>query len=284
LPDTCHRRARAGKPALALALALLVSGCAGADDWLQTHPDVAERARRDPAAVAAQALRQWDQLRAVVGSWQVRASRGIHSRTLDTQIYLRRDALVQIEVMPPTMRSEGFVGVSSSEVGMWVSEDPCLYRGPNRPGAFGRALGIDLTPEDIVAVLMGFAVPYPERAAVSWDESERRIRVSGSGTTAWLHPVTMRFERFVVSTAAGPITGRYEEWMEGDVPVPRRTRVEVASEDITLQLRLADAWNPNPEGLDDAWFDELPLIATSVDCALETLTIDGGLLRRGLGR
>jgi len=269
--------------AAALLLGAMLAGCAGADDWVKTQPDLAEQARSDPGAIVAAALAQWDGLRAMVGSYQVRASRGINSRTLDTQIYLLRDALVQIEVVPPTMITEGFVGVSRSEVGLWVSEDPCLYRGPNVPGAFGRALGIDLTPEDIVAALMGFAVPHPERATVSWDEAERRIRVTGSGTSAWLHPATLRFERFTVSTGAGTISGRYEAWMEGETPVPSRLRVEVEAEDITLQLRLAEKWNPNPTGLDAAFFDELPVQA-SRDCSLDALAADGGLLRRGLGR
>ncbi|MGD8327835.1 MAG: hypothetical protein PVJ49_00285 [Acidobacteriota bacterium] len=267
-----------------LLLVAMLAGCAGADDWVQTQPDLAEQARNDPGAIVAAALAQWDGLRGMVGSWQVRASRGINSRTLDTQIYLLRDALVQIEVMPPTMISEGFVGVSRSEVGLWVSDDPCLYRGPNVPGAFGRALGIDLAPEDIVAVLMGFAVPHPERATVSWDEAERRIRVAGSNTTAWLHPVTLRFERFTVSSGAGTISGLYEAWMEGETPVPSRMRVDVEAEGITLQLRLAPAWHRNPEGLEPEFFDQLPPVRNTMDCPLAALAADGGLLRRGLGR
>jgi hypothetical protein len=262
---------------------LLATGCARPDDWIETRPDLATRARQDPASFLAPALAQWDGLRGMVGSWQVRASRGISSRTLDTQIHLMRDALVQIEVLSPGFTTEGFVGVSTREVGLWVSEDPCLYRGPNQPGAFARALGIELAPEDIIAALMGFAVPYPERATAVWDETERRIRVASSGTTAWLHPLTLRFERFVVATPSGPISGRYESWTEGDVPVPARLRVEGAAEDITLELRLASEWNANPAGLDEAFFEELP-VTDAVDCPLDELAREGGLLRRGLQR
>lgn len=265
-------------------LALFAVGCAGSGDWLQTHPDVADRARDDPQSVLAAALAQWDGLRGLVGSYQVRASRGVRSRTLDTQIHLLRDAFVQIEVLAPTFTTEGFVGVSAREVGLWVSEDPCLYRGPNESGAFGRALGIDLAPEDVVAVLMGFAVPEALRAAAEWDEGERRVRVSGAGTTAWLHPVTARFERAVVDTSSGPISVQYQEWAAEGPPVPLRMRVEVAAEDITLQLRLAPAWSADPEGLVPAFFDELPPIDNAVDCPLADLEREGGLLRRGLGR
>lgn len=277
---------RQGSTVAVLAAALLLggAGCARPDNWVTTHPDVAARAREDPGSFVAPAMAQWDALHGMEGSWQVRASRGISSRTLDTQIILLRDALVQIEVLAPTATTEGFVGVSSHEVGLWVSDDPCLYRGRNEAGAFGRALGVELAPEDVVAALMGFAVPHPERATATWDESERRIRVATSGTVAWLHPVTLRFERFVVATASGPISGRYEAWMDGDVPVPARLRVEVAAEGITLELRLAPGWSANPQGLDVAFFDQLPPVANAVDCPLEQLAGEGGLLRRGLGR
>jgi hypothetical protein len=268
-----------------LVLLLALGACAGADNWVRTYPDVAARARSDPQPFVAAARAQWEGLRGIVGSYQVRASRGISSRTLDTQIYLLRDAFVQIEVLSPGLATtEGFVGVSAHEVGLWVAEDPCLYRGPNEPGAFGRALGLDLTPRDIVATLMGFALPIEAPVAAEWDESERRIRVAGPGATAWLHPVTLRFERVVIETATGPIAVRYEDWAAEGPPVPLRMRVEVTAEDITLQLRLAPAWNANPEGLVPAFFEDLPAVDTAVDCSLDELALEGGLLRRGLDR
>jgi hypothetical protein len=55
------------------------------------------------------------------------------------------------------------------------------------------------------------------------------------------------------------------------------------AEGITLQLRLAPAWDTNPEGLDPAFFDDM-YVAGAVDCPLEQLALEGGLLRRGLGR
>lgn len=149
-------------------------------------------------------------------------------------------------------------------------------------GAFGRALGIDLTPEDIVATLMGFAVAAPADAVATWDEEERRVRVTGGNTTAWLHPVTLRFEHSVVDTPSGQIRVEYLEWAADGPPVPLRSRVEVEAEDVTLELRLAPAWSANPRGLDAAFFDLIP-IEGAADCPLDQLTREGGLLRRGFG-
>lgn len=280
-----HRAAvpsqRACPPVALLAALLALGGCAGAGDWVQTYPDVAARARTDPQAVADEAFAQWDELRGMVGSFQVRARRGVNSRTLDTQIYLLRDGFVEIQVLAPTLQSEGYVGAGRTEVGLWVAEDPCLYRGPNEPGAFGRALGIELTPEDIVATLMGFAVAAPDDATAAWDEEEGRVRVTRGNTTAWLHPVTRRFERSTVRTSSGMIRVELLEWAESGPPVPLRSRVEVEAEDVTLELRLAPEWRANPNGLNPAVFDQMPDVAT--ECTLDELAREGGLLQRGFG-
>lgn len=266
-----------------LLVVLAATGCARPDDWVQTYPDIAARARQQPQAVFEEAYARWNDLDSMVGSYQVRASRGVSSRTLDTQIYLLRDAFVEIQVISPTFTSEGYLGAGTKEVGLWVSEDPCLYRGPNVPGAFGRALGLDLTPENIVATLMGYAVPRGGDATATWDQGARRIRVTADGVTAWLHPLSRRFERVLVDTSSGPIDIEYREWSDDEPPVPLRMSIDVAAEDITLQLRLAPAWNANPEGLDRAFFDDM-YVAGAVDCPLEQLAVEGGLLRRGLGR
>lgn len=290
-PHGCGDAGRAGstRPSRVAALlsgllvVLVATGCARPDNWVQTYPDIAARARRDPQAFFAETYSRWDSLNSMVGSYQVRVSRGISSRTLDTQIYLLRDAFVEIQVIAPTFTTEGYLGVGTKEVGFWVSEDPCLYRGPNEPGAFGRALGLDLTPENIVATLMGYAVPHGGNATATWDQGVRRIRVVADGVTAWLHPASGRFERVLVDTSSGPINIEYLEWSGNDPPVPLRMNIDVMADGITLQLRLAPAWNVNPEGLDRAFFDDM-YVAGAVDCPLEQLALEGGLLRRGLGR
>ena len=267
-----------------LVSALLVSGCARPDDWLQTYPDIAARARQDPESFVLDVQSRWDDLRGMVGSYQVRASQGVGGRTMDTQIYLLRDRFVDIQVLAPTGSTEGYLVAGGSEVGFWTSDENRLYRGPNDPGAFGRALGIDLTPAAIVAVLMGYGVDVGDgQPSIQFDEAAQRIRVTEAGTTAWLHPAFGRFERVVVSTPSGPIEIEYEAWSQVGPPVPLRIRVKVVSEDFTLELRLAATWRSNPEGLDEAYFEVYP-VSGAVDAPLSLLQAEGGLLRRGLGR
>ena len=263
------------------------AACARPGDWIETYPDIATRARQEPQEFLADVYERWDDLRGMEGSYQVRASRGVSSRTLDTHIFLLRDRFVTIEVLAPgTATSEGYLTAGEAEIGFWTSEENRLYHGSIEPGAFGRALGLDLEPDDIVAVLMGFGVPWHEGAApdASWDESRARIRVeSRSRITAWLHPVLARFERVVVSTEAGAIEIDYEEWAEDGAPVPLRMTIRVPDEDITLRLRLASSWRRNPAGLVPSFFD-VELLPGALRAPLDQLTADGGLLRRGLER
>jgi len=269
-----------------LALGLCAAACARPDDWIQTYPDVAARARQEPQAFLTDVYNRWGDLRGMVGSYQVRASRGVSSRTLDTQIHLLRDRFIDIQVLSPAATSEGYLVAGRREIGFWTSEENYLYRGAIEPGEFGRALGLDVEPEDIVAVLMGFGVVWKDGSAplASWDESRRRIRVDGgTGTIAWLHPVAARFERVVVSTGSGSIEITYEEWTESGAPVPLRMSIFVPEEDITLTLRLAASWVANPEGLVPEEFDVFA-VRGSIEAPLSRLAADGGLLRRGLGR
>lgn len=292
-------------------VAVLVSGCAGASSPLEPAPEVAALARQDPQAFFEDALRQWDGLRGLAGSYQVRASRGINSRTLDTQIYLLRDAFVSIEVLAPgTATAEGYLTAGRSEVGFWISEENRLYRGGLQPGAFGRALGLELEPADIVAVLMGYGVPQGsggngagggsgaeggrgggggsggdlgQPPVVSWDDSRQRVRVDSGRLTAWLHPQTRRFERVIAASSAGRIEVNYEAWAEAPAPVPLRLTIALPDEDLTVRLRLAERWHADPPGLEPAFFDVLE-VRGAVETPLEQLAVGGGLLRRGLAR
>ena len=267
------------------AFALLAAGC-GAPDWIETYPDIAERARQQPQTFAAEAFRKWDSMDGMFGSYRVRVSRGVGNRSFDTFIYLLRSNLLQIELLSPAAQAEGYLTAGRSEIGFWLSEDDRLYRGPLERGAFGRALGIDLEPADVVAVLMGFAVASAagREPTATWDEAERRIRVTnGEGATAWLHPVWLRFDRATFATSGGEIEVVFEEWAEDPAPVPTRLSVRVPEEDMELQLRLAPRWRANPEGLTPEHFDVYP-VAGAIEAPLARLEAEGGLLRRGLER
>ena len=268
-----------------LILVLFVAACAR-PDWIETYPDIAARARAEPEAFRADAHRQWEGLRGMVGSYRVRVSRGVGSRTFDTQIFLLRDRFLEIDLLSPAATTEGYLVAGRREIGFWAAEEGRLYRGPIEPGAFGRALGIDLGPDDVVAVLMGFGVAWTggRSPRAEWDEGERRIRVSdGAGATAWLHPVLARFERIRFATSQGDIEVTVEEWADGPAPVPTRLAIRVPDDDISVEMRLAPRWQANPDGLNAEFFDVQPVEGT-VEVPLELLALEGGLLRRGLER
>ncbi len=285
-PPPVARPARSALRRALLCLLLLASAACARPGWVETYPDIAARARRDPQSFLADAYHQWEDLEGMAGTYQVRARRGVGNRRIDVQVYALREAFVTIEALAPTGSSEGYVTSGRSEVGFWVSEEGTLYRGDIEPGAFGRALGLDLGPENIVAVLLGYAVPWTRAAPPSavWDDGQQRIAVtSGGRATAWLHPVTARFERVVIATDSGSIEVTFEEWAIEPAPVPLRLRIEVPAEGATLQMQLARAWSANPNGLDAAFFDiEVP--RGSLEAPLSLLEIGGGLLRRGFER
>lgn len=288
MPNAPQRRRAATRRSQRLASfllsALLLSGCARPGDWLQTYPDVADRARQDPQAFVLEAHSRWDDLRGMVGSYEVRSIQRVGSRKMDAQIHLLRDRFLDIQILAPSGSTEAYLVAGEREIGFWASNENRLYRGPNQPGEFGRALGLDLSPATVVAVLMGYGVSigYGD-PSIQWDEIAQRIRVTLAGTSAWLHPVSGRFERVVVNRPSGSIEIEYEAWSETGPPVPLRMRVTAASEDMMLQLRLAATWQSNPTGLDKAYFDVYP-VSGAVDAPLSLLQVEGGLLRRGLSR
>jgi hypothetical protein len=277
---------RAAVAGIAAIACIAASACAGAGGPPPLDPDVAALARQDPQAFFADAQRQWEGLQGLAGSYQVRASRGINSHTLDTHVHLLRDAYVTIEVLAPgTATAEGYLTAGRTEVGFWISEENRLYRGRLEPGAFGRALGLELEPADIVAVLMGYGVTGGggEPPVASWDESRQRIRVDRGRLSAWLHPQSRRFERVVADGGSGPIEVIYEDWAEAPAPVPLRLTIALAAEDLTLRLRLAERWHADPAGLEPSFFD-VEEVRGAVETPLAQLAAGGGLLRRGLGR
>jgi hypothetical protein len=268
-----------------LVSALLLSGCTRVGPSLETYSDVAGRARQDPQSFVLEAHSRWDNLLGMVGSYQIRSSQGVGSQTMNTQIYLLRDRFLDIQVLAPTGSTEAYLVAGESEVGFWASDENRLYKGPSDPGEFGRALGINLSPAAVVAVLMGYGVDIGsgDHLSAQWDETVQRIRVTLAETSAWLHPVSGRFERVLVRTASGLIEIEYEAWSEVGPPVPLRMRVEVPTEDITLELRLAAEWQANPKGLDKTYFDVYP-VSGAVDAPLSLLQAKGGLLHRGLSQ
>lgn len=283
----------AGSPIAALAAVAALAalaGCGGGG-WVRDHPDVAERARREPAGFVAPAFARWEGLESLAGSYRMRVSKGIGRRSFDLAVVVRRPDLVDINVLDPTGGIQAFLRASPTEIGLYLAEDEVLYAGPATRDAFARALGFDLSAADAVAVLLGYGV---ERDGLppgepSWDADARRVRIDyGPLVRLWLHPVTMLFDRVEHRRPDARVQARLLEWLHVPDPaggagfaVPGRLELEVEPEGYGIRLSLSASPTPNLE-LPAGQFDILVPEGT-LELPLEELARQGGLFRRTAG-
>jgi hypothetical protein len=231
-----------------------------------------------------EATEQTAGLRGMYGSYRLEARRGAGSRSLDVLVMAERPDRLSIELLAPTGQSEAFLKSGAAEVSLWISEEDRLYRGPAGNGAFAAALGLDLSVDDVVSVLLGRLPGWNGTGSgqVSWDEAEQRIRASANpSTVGWLHPMTLRFDRMQLSGRGARTEVYFLEWTEDPEILPRIIDLEVPDEGLELHLRLASSWLANPEFL-AADFEVPALPPTTVVLSLDVLAAEGGLLRRGL--
>jgi hypothetical protein len=274
----------AGRRLAGICLALMVAAGCARGGWVETYPDLAEQARRQPEPMVKEAIKQTASLRGMYGSYRLEARRGAGSRSLDVLVMAEHPDLLSIELLAPTGQSEAFLKSGATEVSLWISEENRLYRGPAGDGAFAAALGLALSVDDVVSVLFGRPPGWSGAGfdRVSWDESEQRIRVNTeSSTVAWLHPLTLRFDRMQLSGRGARTEVYFREWTEGPEVIPRIVDLEVPDEGIKVHLRLASSWLANPEFV--ATDFEVPALPSmTVELSLAVLAAEGGLLRRGL--
>ncbi len=275
------------RPAAATALAVLVlSGCSS-HRWTDDHPDVAARAQANPAAFLTPALEQWDGLQGLGGSYSMRVAKGIGRASADLAIYVRLPADLDIIVLAPTGATQAYLRVNEYEVGLAYLEDRVVYRGPSSGAAFERALGFDLSAADAAAVLLGYGVPLGERtgATTIWDADARRIRVDTlSGTRAWLHPVTQRFDRIIRGATDGPrgmVTATLTSWL-AQPPIPDALRLDVEPDGYGIELSLSGSPTLNPDFSAD--FFDIQVPPGFEVRPLSELAAEGGLFRRAAPR
>jgi hypothetical protein len=195
------------------------------------------------------ALEQWDEVRALAGSYSLRVAKGIGRGSADLAINVRRPADVDIDVLAPTGAIEAYVRANDHEVGLAFLADRVVYRGPASGAGFAQALGFDLSAEHVVAAVLGYAIPDGERGSATavWDGAELRVQVeTDQGTRAWLHPVTQRFDRIVRAGGGATVTATLTSWLP-DFPVPDALRLAVEPDGYRIELTLSGAptWSPD---------------------------------------
>lgn len=294
-------RAIRSLPAAVFLAATAITACGGGG-WVKDHPDVADRARDSPGSFVEPAFDGQEGLESLAGTYRMRVARGIGRRSFDLAVAVQRPGRVDMNVLDPTGAIQAFLRASDTEVGLYVTEDRVLYRGPATRDAFERALGFDLSARDAVAVLLGSGIAREglPRGAPSWDPQARRIRIDyGAGASLWLHPATMRFDRVLHrsgATAADRATAdadgvateaadgaavevRLQEWTAvQEQEVPSRLEIGVEPDGYAIRLELSSTPRVNFE-MPATTFD-LTVPADTLVLPLEELARQGGLFRR----
>lgn len=274
---------------VALLAAALLPACAGGG-WIADHPDIAERARANPEAFVEPTFARWDGLETLSGAYQLRAARGIGRRTFDLAVSVRRPDQVDISVLDPTGAIQAYLRADSREIGLWFAEDRVLYRGPATRDAFERALGLDLSAADAVAVFLGYGLAADAlsgRETAVWDEEARRVRVDAeTRSRAWIHPLESRVDRVEHRSGAGVLEAEIREWSavgaEGDTglsyPIPSLVELSVEPDGIGLTLRLLASPRVGHDLPHDLFEIQVP--PGTLELPLEELARQGGLFRR----
>ena len=263
-----------------LAVGLTAAGCGGGG-WVADYPDIAARAAAAPAGFVGPALAQWESAEGISGSYSMRVSKGIGRSSVDLQIRVRRPGDIDMAVLAPTGAMQAYLRVNRVEVGLSFLEDRAVYRGPASRYAFEQALGFDLSAADAAALLLGYGIADGEAdgATTFWDAEARRIRVeTRSGTLAWLHPQTQRFDRLERQDRRGRVTAEITDWLAAPAPLPRMLTLEIEPDGYGIRLELLGTPSLNPD-FPDGFFD-VDVPPGFVVRPLSDLAEEGGLFRR----
>lgn len=268
-------------PAHPLIAVLLAATACGGGGWLRQQPELAQRARTDPASFVEPALGQWQSAEALTGSYAMRVARGVGRRSFDLAVSVRRPADVDMLVLDPTGAIQLYLRANEREVGLYIAEERTLYRGSATRDAFGRALGFELSAADAVALLLGYGVDRDSLplGSSSWDEKAQRVRIDyGPGITAWLLPPTLRFDRVEHRAGADTVAGEIHEWLSMAFPVPSLLRLQIEPDGYGIELRLLGNIDLAPEFPER--FFELQATPAMKQRPLSDLAEAGGLFRR----
>ncbi len=268
-----------------MALGLVAIGCAG-NGWIRDQPELAERVRQHPGSFLEPALKLTAPLESLVGSYTMRFSRGIGRRSVDTFVSVRRPADLDILVLDPTGGTQAYLRANAVEVGLFLSQEQLLYRGPSTRASFEQALGFGLSAADVVAALLGYAIDpagHPP-GRPSWDESAQRVRIDyGEEASVWLLPPTLWFDRIEHRRADNTVAIDALDSIATEVDgqtllVPSSLQLRIEPEGYGIAMQLLGEPSTNLE-FPPAHF-ELEVPAGVLQLPISDLGREGGLFRR----
>jgi outer membrane lipoprotein-sorting protein len=139
-------------PALAIGWALVLAGCASIPP---ARPAISPEAEAARARLAA----RWQEFHDLRTLAEVRIKRGNRTQRLTGVLLLRAPSSLRFEALSPFGTPVYVVAGDGKSLTVWEVLDQRAYILPASREASRRWLGLDLRPDDLVAVLAGRALP-----------------------------------------------------------------------------------------------------------------------------
>jgi hypothetical protein len=164
-------------------------------------------------------------------------------------------------------RPQSVLACDGERFGLWAAQEGAYYVGPATPANLARFLRVPLSPQEVVAMLLGRAPRVtpgtPWRFLVDRDERAYQLTTlspESIGQRLWIDPITARPVKSEINTSQhdGYRVTFSDFQPAGDraVPFPRRITLESLGQKAKLELRLSKV--TLNEQLDPAQFSPDP--------------------------
>ncbi len=238
-------------------LGLTLAGCPGRFERPDTFDD-------RPAPLLAAAKSNAKTIESFSGQLRLEVWRGSDRVRLRQLIATEAPDRLRIDVLSPFEQPLQTLVSDGTRLSIWAMDQKRFYRGAATAQNLSRLLPIRLNPADVSKLLRGVAalIPYQE-AAVDWDSERGRYRLSLNGAESrqelLFEPKALMLRRSTV-WRRGRIEyiasfARHEQ--KGGAVIPLRMRFEVPSDDLKVDVEVAD-YVLNPELPAAAWQLEPP--------------------------
>jgi outer membrane lipoprotein-sorting protein len=225
-----------GRP-LFLALALLCSGCAHVD-WSKLETPSAESL-----------LREVDELeghvQSVKGSARVQAQSPQGGGETAAFVAARTPAEVHLELLDFFGAPAEVLVSDGRTFGLYQRDKAVYFHGPATAAAISKLLPVDLSAQDLVAILLGrtprLSVAPSSIVADEKDEAYKVTLSLGPRTqTLWVHPVSKRVLRSVLTGPGGYSLLFEQPLTSAGVPFARKVTFTDATSKVVLRFSTED--------------------------------------------
>ncbi|MEN8160792.1 MAG: hypothetical protein ABFS41_12035 [Myxococcota bacterium] len=241
------------RAALALALALALSGCRSAPvSWA---PLAAEDPR--PEALRARLTTLAEGRHGLRASGRVRSEGPAAAGFAKQLLLVERPARLRVEVLGLLAQRVLVLATDGERYALYRAEQAAIERGDVHPGVLNEATGLPLTPDAATGLLLAAPLPPPDAPADAFEGSDGGLSLRWSDQT-----LDFDAEGRLVALAFHPggretLAARWSEWRDVSATAfPHRLELELFEPAAHWQLDYGDV-ELNPE-LAPEWF-ELPV-------------------------